>query len=494
MYLTSQRSEPVVRLAFTIILLLLLGPPAFSQKGAPTLPATGDIRGRIDLRANQPTEAYRLQITEETYAVELAVSDSFADLDLLIRRSDGSLFSVSESTDYNERVLLTRLTEPVLETGTYTVEVAYQLPEPPRIGNQVVVEIPYKLAVRSVSTRPEGRLVPGEPRSGTLSPDDGMRLTYSIKIPESADALRLDIVESAGDIDLFVAQGNSYANPFHSEHRSESFLSRESIVITRRSVPPLQSGTYYVSVVDQLSRDRPVGFSLLATLDASPPDLLLGLPPLETSRDPLEQALLATVELVTGDDSGGSGVLVSSEGHILTNWHVIRGPAGVDSESIYVGMSLDHRKPSQELFRAELVAAAPERDLALLRVSAGLHGQSLPPGYRFPYVPIGDHEKLRVGQNLGFVGFPLVGGTGSRVTITYTQGVVSGFEETSVGTIIKSDAEINEGNSGGAALNEAFELVGLPTQVVGFDAGQLAYIYPVSLIPEEWLRTIEGAR
>ncbi|MFW5843717.1 MAG: trypsin-like peptidase domain-containing protein [Spirochaetota bacterium] len=85
-------------------------------------------------------------------------------------------------------------------------------------------------------------------------------------------------------------------------------------------------------------------------------------------------------------------------------------------------------------------------------------------------------------------------GTGSRVTITYTRGVVSGFEETSVGTIIKSDAEINEGNSGGAALNDEFELVGLPTQVVGFDAGQLAYIYPVGLIPEEWLRTIAAAR
>jgi S1-C subfamily serine protease len=494
MHLTSQRAGPIVGPLFAIIFLLVLSPTAFAQKGAAPLPASGDVRGRIDLRTAQPTQEYRLQVTEDTYAVELALSDATADLDLLIRRTDGSLFSVSESTDYNERVLLTRLSEPALETGTYTVEVSYQLPEPPRLGNQIVVEIPYKLTVRSVSTRPEGRLVPGEPRSGILSPEEGMRLTYSIKIPEDAEALRLDIVESAGDIDLFVAQGNAYANPFLSEHRSESFLSRESIVITRRSVPPLQSGTYYVSVIDQLSRDRPVGFSVLATLDASPPALLLTLPTLEIPQDPLDRALLATVELVTGDDSGGSGVLVSPEGHILTNWHVIRGPAGVNSENIYVGMSLDHRKPSQELFRAELVDAAPERDLALLRVSAGLHGQALPPGYRFPFVPIGDHERLRVGENLGFVGFPLVGGTGSRVTITYTRGVVSGFEETSVGTIIKSDAEINEGNSGGAALNDDFELVGLPTQVVGFDAGQLAYIYPVGLIPEEWLRTIAAAR
>ncbi len=494
MHLTSQRGTPIVRLLFTILLLFCVSPIVFAQKGPTTLPANGDIRGRIDLRASRPSQDYRLQVTEGTYAVELALSESTADLDLLIHRSDGSLFSVSESSDYNEKILLTRLSEPGLETGTYTVEVAYQLPEPPRLGNQVVVEIPYKLSVRSVSTRPEGRLVPGEPRTGTLSPDDGMRLTYSIKIPEDTEALRLDIVESAGDIDLFVARGNAYANPFLSEHRSESFLSRESIVITRRSVPPLQSGTYYVSVIDQLSRDRPVGFSLLATLGAAPPELLLALPPLEIPRDPLERALLSTVELVTGDDSGGSGVLVSPGGHVLTNWHVIRGPAGINSDNIFVGMSLDHRKPSQELFRAELVAAAPERDLALLKISSGLYGQALPAGYRFPFLHIGDHETLRVGQNLGFVGFPLVGGTGSRVTITYTRGVLSGFEETSVGTIIKSDAEINEGNSGGAALNDDFELVGLPTQVVGFDAGQLAYIYPVSLIPEEWLRTIEAAR
>ena len=489
MQFSSQRGAGAVH-AVIIAAFLLLPHPLHAQKSSATLPATGDVRGQIDLRGGQPVEAYRLQVTEGTYAVELALSESTADLDILVRRDDGSLFFVSESSDYNEKLLLTRLSEPVLQTGVYTVEVAYQLAEPPRLGNQILAEIPYKLNVRTVATRPEGRLTPGEPRSGVLSPEDGMRLTYSIKVPEDAEALRLDIVESPGDIDLFVAWGTAYANPFLSEHRSESFLARENLVITRRSAPPLQGGTYYISVVDQLSRDRPVTFSILASLDASPPEMLLELPDLQIPVNPLERALLSTVELVTGDDSGGSGVLVSPEGHILTNFHVIRGPSGRDSESIFVGLSLDHRKPSTELFRAEVVEVSQELDLALLKISSGLHGQALPAGYRFPHLRLGNSDDLRVGQSLGFVGFPLVGGTGSRVTITYTRGVVSGFEETSVGTIIKSDAEINEGNSGGAALDDAFRLVGLPTQVVGFDTGQLAYIYPVSLIPEEWLRII----
>ncbi len=486
----SRPPSPYIVAAMLLVLAAVPGtsqePRASTQKGPVTLPATGDVRGHIDLESGQTVASYRLHVAEGTYAVNLRLSESPADLDILIRRNDGSLFFVSERTDYNEELLVTRLSDPVLESGSYVVEIAYQLQDPPRLGNQIMMEIPYKLSVRSVAARPEGRLVPGVPRRGILTPEDGMRLTYSIKVPGNAEALRLDVAESTGDIDLFLARGAAHANPFFSEYRSQSFLSRESLVVTRRSVPPLSAGTYYVSVVDQLSSDRPVSFSLVATLDDAPPEELLAIPMLSQPATPLDRALLSTVELVTGDDAGGSGVLVSPEGHILTNWHVIRSPTGANSEEIYVGVSLDHRRPTQELYRAELVAGLPERDLALLKVVAGLYGQTLPAGYRFPFLPLGNAEDLTVGDELGFVGFPLVGGTGSRVTITYTRGVVSGFEETAVGTIVKSDAEINEGNSGGAAVNDDFELVGLPTQVVGYDAGQLAYIYPVDLIPQEW--------
>ncbi len=78
--------------------------------------------------------------------------------------------------------------------------------------------------------------------------------------------------------------------------------------------------------------------------------------------------------------------------------------------------------------------------------------------------------------------------------MTYTRGVVAGFQTVPFGRIIKTDAVINEGSSGGAALDDQMRLVGLTTEVVGFDTSQLGYIYPVMSIPESWLQTISGNR
>jgi S1-C subfamily serine protease len=96
-----------------------------------------------------------------------------------------------------------------------------------------------------------------------------------------------------------------------------------------------------------------------------------------------------------------------------------------------------------------------------------------------------------MGQPLTIIGYPGIGGTGSRSSISITKGIVSGFQRTPFGTIIKTDAEINGGNSGGAAINAYYELVGLPTMVVNEDAGQMGFIHPVNLLPRDWVDLIE---
>ena len=97
---------------------------------------------------------------------------------------------------------------------------------------------------------------------------------------------------------------------------------------------------------------------------------------------------------------------------------------------------------------------------------------------------------VSIGDSLHFVGYPGIGGTGSRASITYTLGVVAGFQQTSYGYEIKTDGEINSGSSGGAALDSSFRLVGVPTSIVGEESGQLAYIVPVSAIPPAWMRRL----
>jgi S1-C subfamily serine protease len=133
------------------------------------------------------------------------------------------------------------------------------------------------------------------------------------------------------------------------------------------------------------------------------------------------------------------------------------------------------------------VASDAQRDLALLHIEQGFYEQALPPDYRFPSIHLGNGRTLRIGQQLFFAGYPTIGGLGNRATFTLTDGRVSGFQDRGFGVLVKSAAEISAGNSGGAALDEDWRLVGLPTIVAGDDTSRLAFIYPVELIPDEWL-------
>ncbi|MFW6293818.1 MAG: S1 family peptidase, partial [Spirochaetota bacterium] len=211
---------------------------------------------------------------------------------------------------------------------------------------------------------------------------------------------------------------------------------------------------------------------------------LVGVAPLPRTRGPLERALLATVE-ISIPDGGGSGVIVTEDGYLLTNWHVVEGPDGGPSDDITIGVSVDHTRPPAERFRAEVVAHDADRDLALLRITSGRYGGALPADYRFPTVEM-RASPLAIAEDLQFIGYPWIGGTGSRASITYTRGTVAGFQKTGFGLLVKSDGEINAGNSGGAALDRDYRLIGLPTSVVGENAGQLAYVVPIAAIPDAW--------
>jgi S1-C subfamily serine protease len=91
------------------------------------------------------------------------------------------------------------------------------------------------------------------------------------------------------------------------------------------------------------------------------------------------------------------------------------------------------------------------------------------------------------------LGFPGVGGMGSRVSVSLTRGVISGYDTTEAGFVFKTDAEIGSGNSGGAALDAAYRLIGVPTGTVEDAEGysQLGYILPISRLPAEWKAKIE---
>ncbi|RYD73417.1 MAG: PDZ domain-containing protein, partial [Verrucomicrobiaceae bacterium] len=133
----------------------------------------------------------------------------------------------------------------------------------------------------------------------------------------------------------------------------------------------------------------------------------------------------------------GSGVIVTKEGHILTNFHVVEG-----MDEIRVQLNDGRIEP------AELVGADPRVDLAVLRVKAG----NITP------LPFGDSDVIRVGQIVFAVGNPY----GLQETVT--QGIISAKGRAlsdSGPELIQTDAAVNPGNSGGPLLNLQGEIIGI---------------------------------
>ncbi len=156
----------------------------------------------------------------------------------------------------------------------------------------------------------------------------------------------------------------------------------------------------------------------------------------------------------------GSGVLISSAGHLLTNFHVIEG-----ADRIEVTLK-DGRKA-----QAEIVGKDAASDLAVLKID-------LPGGV--PSAPLGNSDALRVGEWVIAIGNPF--GLGMTVTV----GVVSALErdlsidrKRSFRNLIQTDASINPGNSGGALVNSRGEIIGINTAIIPYGQG-IGFAIPVS--------------
>jgi S1-C subfamily serine protease len=233
--------------------------------------------------------------------------------------------------------------------------------------------------------------------------------------------------------------------------------------------------------------------------------LLVGLAqaPVRAEADPtmLGRAIDAVVQLsivvrgvVDGEEqviwyAVGSGTVVSPDGLILTNQHLIT-PAGVDeklaeleSQLAGEGKSADLRVDAERFmiavsdgrqlpdprFVARVIAEDPDLDLAVLRIDSDARGQPLDPEtLELPVLPLGSSDAVNLGETVHVFGFPAIG-SGS---LTYTIGIVSGFlfEEGIDGTAwINTDAVTSGGNSGGAAVNDAGQLIGVPTSGSALD-------------------------
>ncbi len=154
----------------------------------------------------------------------------------------------------------------------------------------------------------------------------------------------------------------------------------------------------------------------------------------------------------------GSGVIVSADGLVLTNNHVVAGESGRLSSNQLPAVSVaigDNRE-----VEATIVGVDPATDLALLRIDAGT----------LPTIPWDDSDQLKVAEWVLAIGNPF------QLSQTVTLGIVSALGRTNVGIsayedFIQTDAAINPGNSGGALVNTRGELVGINTAIFSQSGG-----------------------
>ena len=164
--------------------------------------------------------------------------------------------------------------------------------------------------------------------------------------------------------------------------------------------------------------------------------------------------------------ASGSGVIISNDGYIVTNNHVVDGADEIN-------VTLTNRKS----YKATVVGADPNSDIAVIKIDGG---SSL------PYLVYGNSDEVRLGQWVLAVGYPL------NLDVTITAGIVSA-KARSIGinkgdrpieSFIQTDAAVNPGNSGGALINTTGELIGINSAIASPTGSYAGYSYaiPVNIV------------
>ncbi len=153
----------------------------------------------------------------------------------------------------------------------------------------------------------------------------------------------------------------------------------------------------------------------------------------------------------------GSGVIISEDGYIVTNNHVIKGASEIE-------ITLNNKKS----YQAKLIGTDSKMDIALLKIDAN---------EKLPYTVFANSDSVKVGEWVLAVGNPY------NLTSTVTAGIVSAkardLDTSGIQSFIQTDAAVNPGNSGGALVNTRGELIGINTMISSMTGSYVGYSFAV---------------
>ena len=189
--------------------------------------------------------------------------------------------------------------------------------------------------------------------------------------------------------------------------------------------------------------------------------------------DLIERIRSGVVQITTGSGSG-SGFIVDAGGLVITNEHVVSGETNV-------GVSLTNGRRHE----GDVLARDAASDLALVQINR--NGS-------FDAIPVGDPSRVRVGDEVLALGFPLADRIGTNLTVT--RGIISSIRTVNGVQLFQTDAALNPGNSGGPLVNSAGEVIGVSSSKIEETAGgrpvsNIGFAVSVSEV-ERRLSTLRG--
>ncbi|MBN2652821.1 MAG: trypsin-like peptidase domain-containing protein [Spirochaetales bacterium] len=438
----------------------------------------------VNKENNYYYQKFSFDVPEGAKGFRINLSESDVYLNLYVSTLNLSVFDASKMIFRSTSTLLDKNLDVTsnFRSGRYYVYVLFD-------GNLPADGIFYKIGFSVFSDFSAENINLGANLDFLLNKENNYTKIYRIRVGSTDSAIRIDLYGANSDVDLFLFKDQYSGNVEMADFVSSNYSGIESIVVSRSTRPSISSGFYYIVVKDQSSTGITVQGKIMVTRGDSAPSFLAKYPPLPEKSVGIKNVLASTVAVMT-NNSQGSGFFVSDDGYILTNWHVVCDKDGNIASDIIIGMNLDNRYSPVEVFRANVVKYDANKDLALLKIYSGLYGQPLPVGLSLPFLSLDTSRFYDIATPIVIAGFPQVGGSSSKPSITVSLGVVSGFEVNNWGLQVKTDANLGEGVSGGPVFNAFHQVIGIATATISSENSKLGYFIPATEIDKSWMDLI----
>jgi putative serine protease PepD len=329
-----------------------------------------------------------------------------------------------------------------------------------------------------ITSDPGGATYVDQSRRGTFL--DGKQLHGPLRITESV-VLRLGDPATGEELGITPPLSSSQLAHNQSRRILGGRLRKVALAVAAVAV----AAGLAAIIITSLQSSPPAGNASVSTLSG-------GLQP-----SVLRHAEAATVRLLLGSRSDytgwGSGTLISPNGLILTNAHVAEPQApgaavalGLPASQLdanppflTVELTTGASSPVIARYRARPVAVDGYLDLAVVQIYATASGQPVSPGsLHLPYLTLGNAGALQLDQPVTVLGFP---GVADSDSITVTSGVVSTFVPDPLGHVadprfeLETTARVAHGNSGGAAIDNAGQLIGVPSLTIPGEGSDVSW-------------------